>query len=258
MKTYNEMAAAVFRRREEYEQKQQRRRQVGQRVAASLGGLCLIALAGLGVWQNGSLKAAMPSATEDLDRPSTEKTGKGSDKTGAASGTQSTDTEVSNRIVINHIAAIPAGNRIKSNICLLTDDYVAMTKEELTAYYGTRVFPRVPDDLHEWKDSQYGIYKRNGGTGAVYWDGNIIHYASEDTSRSINIELAKGAVSPTDIGDFYDLREKSIINGVEVGIGQNDAGYGFAEFVYQSTGFRIITEGLSQEELIAVISSLIE
>lgn len=44
---------------------------------------------------------------------------------------------------------------------------------------------------------------------------------------------------------------------MEVGIGQSDSGHYLVEFMYDNVGFRMIIEGLSIEEIEAVIDSLI-
>ena len=62
-----------------------------------------------------------------------------------------------------------ADMRAKMNIALMTADFVPLSTDQLAEYYGTRIFPTVPDDLSGWEKSSdfsgYGIYRRNNGTG---------------------------------------------------------------------------------------------
>ncbi len=50
----------------------------------------------------------------------------------------------------------------------------------------------------------------------------------------------------------------SVINGTEVAIGQLSEDCYYAEFMYQNTGFRLFADGLTLEETVTVIASLIQ
>lgn len=64
------------------------------------------------------------------------------------------------------------------------------------------------------------------------------------------------------VNDYKDglilYQEKSIINNLEVAIGHSATGYYYAQFMYQNVGFQVIADGLTQDEFVAVISSLIQ
>ena len=97
------------------------------------------------------------------------------------------------------------------------------------------------------------------GKGAVYWDVCILNYSNEDFTRSLNIELQAGGLPLSDYGSLPKNCEKSTINGVQVGIGQTaENGYYFVEFVYKNVGFRMVAEGLSQKEIVAIVASLVK
>ena len=163
-----------------------------------------------------------------------------------------------NSIYINRLDAIPLN---LMNFALLQNDFIKMSREELCKYYGANVFPQVPEDLTNWDSSteyEYGIYRRNSGSGEVYFDQNVINYSNDDFSRKVNIETAKSRMPFYDVAAFNgDDFVKSSIGGVDVGIGDTEDGHYYAEFMYKGVGFHIITEGLSQDELVSVLESII-
>lgn len=256
MKSYNEMAADVLRRIGQYEAEQKRRRKAITRTAVPFCCAGMAAVVGFGIWQ-GSRQSApplLPTESQDVsysvDTPEISSIPAESE----AEPTENyTEPAVSNKIVVHQIDGISLD---KYNICLLGDDFVQMDKRELNEYYGTNVFPTVPKDLSEWTDVLYGIFKRDGGTGEVYWDGIAINYSNEDFSRSVNVEVKKGSLPLCDYYLFDPAEEKSVINGVEVAIGQSGEYY-LARFMFRDVGFQLVGEGLSQDEFVDVIASLI-
>ncbi len=230
MKSCNEMTGSVFARIEEHRKLQKRQRKLLAKAVFPIIGICLALLIIFLAQPKAESKKQIIS---ESDKPE-------------------------NRIVINQIDGISAD---RMYICLLWEDYVPMNKEELIEYYGINVFPDVPEDLREWDSENgsagYGIYRRDGGTGEVYHDGNVLNYSNEDFTRSINIEFSKGKLPFTCCGDFEHYCEMSEICGVEVGIGQSDNGHYLVEFMYADVGFRMIIEGLSIDEIESVIESII-
>ena len=146
----------------------------------------------------------------------------------------------------------------ESSITLSSADYIALNEEELNEYYGINIFPTVPDEIKVWDDQQYGIYKENGGTGDVYWDGSTLNYSNEDFTKTLNVEVKKDSLPLCDYELLSADEENSIINNVDVAIAQSENGYYFAQFVYSDVGFQLTAKGLTQEEFVATISSLIK
>lgn len=247
MKNYDETINAVFSRIDEYKTAQKYKRKMITKTVCSI---CLVALIGFGVWQIGLFDTA-PLPTDNTSQPSISTKAKVS-----KNNKTDTPTEKKNDIVINKIDNIASH---KYNICLLYNDLVIMNKEELKEYYGTDIFPAVPSDLLEWEtENGYGIYKRDGGTGEVYWDNTVLNYSNDDFTRSVNIELSKDGMPYSDYGELSADCDKSIINNIEVGIGKTESSYYLVEFVYKNVGFRMIIEGLSEEEIVSVVASLIQ
>ena len=138
------------------------------------------------------------------------------------------------------------------------DDFVKMTREEMIEYYGVDYIPDVPADIKPWEDERSGIYKRDGGTGEVYWDTDILNYSNEDFTRSVHVEVDKGSYVLQDYLYFKGTEEKSVINNVDVLIGLTENGYYYSEFMYKGVGFLIDAKGVTLDEFVAIISSIIK
>ena len=141
-------------------------------------------------------------------------------------------------------------------IALMRDDFIPMNKEEMVAYYGCNVFPEIPDDSSLRENQHWGIYKKNQGTGEIYHDQIRQNYENVDQSRRLVVETRKGCLPFFDFIILYDEEENSIINGHEVTIGLSKYGYE-VWFFYQGVGFYIFADGITEDELISIISSLI-
>lgn len=221
MKNCDEMVSSLLERRDRYAAEQKRKRKVITRAASSVCCVCLIALLGFGIFN-----------------------GKSHDEPAA-----------SNRIVINSIDGVSSD---KMNICLHIEDFVEMSRDEMISYYGVNYIPEVPPDIKAWEDERSGIYMRGSGTGEVYWDVDILNYSNEDFTRNVHLEVSKAHSIARDYMYFNGTEEKSLINNVEVLLGKAENGFYYAEFTYNGVGFLLDTEGLTQDEFVAVITSLIK
>lgn len=250
MKNYDELTTDLLERRDRYvtEQKKKRKRVMG--VATSLCCFCLVALLGFGMWQGGMFNTAPPDQTlEDALYPGIK------DNFDESKGESPDNPSANNKIVINTINGISAD---RMNINIAVDDFVKMTREEMIEYYGVDYIPDVPADIKPWEDERSGIYKRDGGTGEVYWDTDILNYSNEDFTRSVHVEVDKGSYVLKDYLFFKGTEEKSIINNFEVLIGLSENGYYYSEFMYNGVGFLIDAEGVTEDEFVAIIASIIK
>ena len=57
---------------------------------------------------------------------------------------------------------------------------------------------------------------------------------------------------------FKGTEGKSVINNVDVLIGLTENGYYYSEFMYKGVGFLINADGVTEEEFVAIISSIIK
>lgn len=250
MKNSEEMVSSLLERRDRYAAEQKRKRKVIARAASSVCCVCLVALLGFGIWQGGMFNTTPPDQTvEDALYPGIK------DNFDESKGESPDNPAANNKIVINTINGISAD---KMNNCLLVDDFVEKTRDEMVEYYGVDYIPDVPADIKPWEDEQSGIYMRDGGTGEVYWDADILNYSNEDFTRNVHLEVAKARSIARDYMFFNGTEEKSLFNNVEVLLGKAENGFYYAEFAYNGVDFLLDTEGLTQDEFVAVITSLIK
>ena len=250
MKNYDELTNDLLERRDRYvaDQKKKRKRVMG--VATSLCCFCLMALLGFGMWQGGMFNTTPPDQTlEDALYPGIK------DNFDESKGESPDNPSANNKIVINTINGISAD---RMNINIAGDDFVKMTREEMIEYYGVDYIPDVPADIKPWEDERSGIYKRDGGTGEVYWDTDILNFSNEDFTRSVHVEVDKGSYVLQDYLYFKGTEEKSVINNVDVLIGLTENGYYYSEFMYNGVGFLIDAEGVTEDEFVAIIASIIQ
>lgn len=232
MKNCDEMVSSLLERRDRYTAGQKRKRAVLTRTISAAFCVCLVALLGFDMWQGGRLPAAVPDQPAD-------------------------DPAANSKIVINAMDSASM-EQAKMNICLHVEDFVEMSREEMVAYYGVDYLPEVPADLSAWDSGYVGIYRWNGGTGEVYWDADILNYSNADFTRKVHLEVKKGDNVHQVCYCFDGTEETSRINDVEILIGQTDNGYYYAEFTYQDVGFILDAVGLTQDEFVAVLASLVD
>ncbi len=242
MKNYDELTNDLLKRRDCFVANQKKKR----KIVTSFCCVCLIAFLGIGIWQGGIFSTTPPDRTiDDAIYPGIVDTF--DDKNG--------EVPDNNKIVINTITGISAD---RMNIAIKADDFVEMSLEEMCEYYGVNYIPDVPDDIKPWPDQRSGIYKRNGGTGEVYWDTDILNYSNEDFTRTVHIEANKGSYVLKDYLFFKGTEEKSIINNHEVFIGLSENDFYYSEFMYKNVGFLIDAKGVTEDEFVAIIASIIK
>lgn len=251
MKNYDEVTNDLLERRDRYVADQKKKRKRVLSVTTSFCCFCLVVLLGFGMWQGGMFSTTLPDQTIDTAVYPGIKDDTFDDKNG-----ESADNPAANNKIVIH--SIKGESSDKMNICLLIDDFVAMTRDEMIAYYGVGYIPDIPTDIKPWEDERSGIYRRDGGTGDVYWDADILNYSNEDFTRSVHLEVNKGNRVLQDYLYFEPTEDKSVINNSEVMIGKTDNGIYFAEFMYKGVGFLLNAEGVTQDEFVAIIASILE
>ena len=162
---------------------------------------------------------------------------------------------------INELANLPTVG--KSNIALKGNDFIKMSKQNLCYFYGINVFPSaVPKDMTEITNAaSYGIYRRDNGTGDIYYSANGFCYANSSETRSLSVAVDKSKRPFTDIVTYENGENRiSTINGQELSIGRYSADNNlcyYAEFLYHDVGFRIIADNLTENEFVGVLTSLL-
>lgn len=247
MKNYDETIDVVFNRINQYNEKKSRRNAAMKRAAIPVCCLCLAALTGFGIL-NGFQPEPDPDQTlDDALYPGIDDT---------VDPDEITSTPATNdKIIINQIEAAP--NYDRCLWALMYDDFVDLNSAQLMDYFGINIFPEIPEDLSIWEDQRVGLFRRNGGTGEVYWDQVVLNFSNADYTRLINLSIQKKFIFPEDYLIYTMSETLSVIGGTEVVICLLNDGCYYAEFMYHDVCFRLSSEGLSQDEFVAVISSLV-
>ncbi len=251
MKNCNEMVISLHERRAKYETERKKRNRVIYGSAVSAFSVCLVALIGFVIAESGWLNLGSELSAEDSIYIGVK------DNFDELGGESPTDPAANNRIVINRVDGL-SFDRAKLNINLNLDDIIQMDETQICEYYGVNIFPTVPDDLKGIDQGPYNIYVRDGGDGEVYWDQIVLSFDNYDFSRNINMEIKKGALPLLDYGFGNDEPEKSVINNWEVTIYEDSDGNMSALCMYRDVGFCVNSRGLTQDEFIATVSSLIK
>lgn len=249
MKNCDDMVNSLLERREMYIVEQKRKKKILTRTVTSMCCVSLVALLGFVVWQGGKFSTPIEQKVNDSLYPGIK------DTLDESKGKYTDNPAENNQIHIQKVKEFPTTTR--AMFALICDDYISMSRDEINEYYGTNIFPTVPSDLKEHNENSYGIYKRENGTGDIYWDSNGINYSNEDCSRSVYVAIDKDCVPFDFCNLFNDTQSRSVINNIEIGIAQTANGNYYAEFMYRNVGFRIVTAGLTLDEFISVISSLL-
>ena len=237
MKSCEEMVDSLFARREQYRYRQKARRNVMVGVAsAAVCCLCAVVVWGL----SGEPEGAAEHSPIKMENPNV---------------TEPPETGPAYEIAVNPIAINPTGIH---GIARMRDDFVEMTQEEMKEYYGMDYIPDVPKDLVA-REHRPGVFKRNRGTGEIYWDEDELRYFNADKSRDVTIRVAKGKLPFVDFKVvFAGAQKMSKINGVEISICRDDHGCYYAEFVYMDVGFTIFAEGLTETEFVNILASVLD
>lgn len=235
MKTYNEMAENALERIKEREKTLKQRKKILIGTLAPALCICIAVLTVFGLHRD--KPDAVPSPQANI--------------------TEAGENDI---IHINENANISAREMY---ICLKWEDFVKMSPEELEAYYGTKIFPDIPADLKIWDTDEdfvgYGIFRRNNGKGEVYYDHTVWNYSNTSVTRNVNIEIQKENIPYV---DFASSREedyqKSMIFGCEVYLAHTESGFYHARFMHNGVGFFLTADGLTEEEFISAVRSLLK
>lgn len=261
MKSYDETINNVFDRIGQYEKRKRERRKTVTRTIMSFACVCLIMLLGVGVWRNGKVPVDSTQSSHS--------TTVADDKNGLQIGTNTGEVIFGegeiffNTITENFTFEYPD----KNGIAVFMDDEIPMTKEEINEYFGVNVFPTCPDGF-ELTPQWLGIYKRNKGTGDVYFDTNKLQYTNVDNSKTIAVNFGTNCVRYLNeefwsdmYDDFFGVKyedvKKSYIDGVEMLIVENARNQYYAEFTYKGVMFSVFSENATRNEFLLIISSIV-
>lgn len=250
MKNYEEVTNDLLARRGRYEAQCRRNRKMMVSVSVPLCCFSLIIGAGFLMRRDGMASPITPTAAiKDAVCPGI------TDYIDDKHGQILTEPATNNKIVIHSIDGVSSGIM---NIALKGDDFVEMSREEMIDYYGVDYFPVVPADIPSMENHVSGIFKRNGGTGEVYWDQNQLDFANADFTRGVSLSVNKGNRVFQQFLYFQGTEERSVINNMEILIGLTDEGYYYSEFMLGDVGFLVSAYGVTEAEFVAIIESVLK
>jgi len=171
-------------------------------------------------------------------------------------GNTITHTDDNNILNINVIDSV---SQAAADIGIYAEDFVPMTYEEIIEYYGKEISPTVPADLKYLSNNYYGIYKRDSGTGEVYYDNTLYEYISDDKSRDLRMEIAKNKLPLTcTIVESFNPKI-SIINGTELiihSLTNSEGTHYYTRFICNDIGYDIEISNFTVEEVYELLNSL--
>lgn len=137
-------------------------------------------------------------------------------------------------------------------------DRVYLSKKKLLKHFGKNIFPKVPEDmsLKMDKKGKFPVYKKNK-KGKIYYDRQSLNYADELYNKHISIGVQKGEYSSS-----YEIRGK--VKGVKFGetvttlFQDKKRKIYYAEFMVDGLDFHVYSRGISSDEFVKVVESLVE
>ncbi len=256
MKSSNEMVQSLLERRDIYEAEKTQKRMRNMRITASVCCVCLVATVGFGLWHGGAFENEPAETLEDSVIPGMKDWYGPGEEEPTYGPVGNTAVEAPDTVNVNKIDAISSAEG--SLFALIMDDFIEMDSAELNEYYGASIFGMAEGGWAE-KPEGGGIYRRDGGEGELYWDFNTVTYTSDDSAKTVFIMATKGTKNyAVSLFEFIKDGERSEIGGVEVAIGVTDDGQHQADFYFGESAIRVITSGLSEDELVEVIRSIIK
>lgn len=147
-----------------------------------------------------------------------------------------------------------------SCIDLASEDFLPMDRETLLDYYGvdlpiSDVLPQlVPVDPPDG-----GIYRRKGGTGAVYHDANHFLFVSADGEQRLTVGLVMqfGPPSAPWLPETEEL-QFTPVNGRELVVFSPWEGRLYVEWKQDSLHWYVSGDGLSHQDFYAVLERLVK
>lgn len=252
MRDHNDVMNNVFRRRDEYEAAQKQKRKTAVKAGTFITGLCLVGIIGFSISQRDLFKNSSDITDKQIADDSTilGMTDTIDDKNSLAQETNQV------KINMNYIEFVP---QTSADIGLMWEDYTAFSKEEAIGYYGTNIYPMLPEDINKEYSGIVGVFKRDGGTGEIYHSTFEMSYCSDDFSREITVKGDKGQMPfSCAVMNFDEQQLKATeINGEAVYFATFGDNAVYAEFMYNNVGFELTFKGLSDEEIVSVVSSLL-
>lgn len=163
--------------------------------------------------------------------------------------------------IILNINEISTPNVVGGNIALMTDDYTAMSFEEMLKYFDVSLPITETLPYLTLQSNDFGVYKTyNRG---IYYDENCVVFQSSNGTQSISIDLSKVFKHYSDVFTLNaDELKFTDINGRELAIfhytNENGTDCYYAEFLQNDVAFVVVSENISAKDYAKCLQVLVE
>ncbi len=276
MKNYKEIAQSVFERAEQYEIRQKKKRKMLISVLTPACCVCLVAVVGFGIWQNGQLKKQPISTVEDAVIPGTKDwygpedienkddgdSSVGTDNQAVESGEENTISTPNDSGKKNH----PMILAYKLNI-----NEIVGTAGAAKLFYDPQKYRTESITAKEMADylgldlSKLNIknqFNSNGNFKLVYdkqnkvvYDTSVFYYKNDITILASRVGVPYDTVyelEKREVSNFGTMLESGEVR-TNATIGTDNKGFYYADFKVNGTQFRVTMDNCQNEEYFATI-----
>ena len=197
--------------------------------------------------------AVEETKNDDYEENAAENNAADADAADGGVDTAETEEALAEEIHINEIDEV-----IGTAICMAEPSEIKeLTVEEAEAYYGVRLMPQaIPEGL-SYDDTQT-IQAGYTSDGTVMDDNNTLRFLDGD--ETARLKISARTTNSGSITEFAsDTLEKSVIGDTTLTIGYDASGSGYYLAIYEKAGTIVTIEGtgISQDEMLAVLRSLL-
>ena len=171
---------------------------------------------------------------------------------------QSDNPEQATSLNVNEISA---PNAVSGNIGLSTDDYTAMSYEELLKYFDVSLPITETLPYLTRQSENFGIYQLEDHD--IYYDENPVVFQNSDETQSISIDLSKVFKHYSDVFTLNaDELQFTEINGRKLAVfhytDENGADCYHTEFLQNDIAFVVCSENISEGDYAKCLQVLVE
>lgn len=171
---------------------------------------------------------------------------------------QSDNPEQGIRLNVNEIEE---PNVVSGNIGLFTDDFTAMSYEDMLTYFDTSL--PIPETLPylTLQSENFGIFQLEDHD--IYYDGNLVVFQNSDGTQRINIDLSKVNKHTYDVFTLSaDELQFTEINGRKLAVfhytDENGADCYYTEFLQNDVAYMVGSENIPAEDYGKCLQVLVE
>lgn len=177
----------------------------------------------------------------------------------AAAQTTRPSVSAESRPIRARLNEIEPTRGLTNDIAVFSDDFVPMSREEALEYFGTEPFVSELFPETEQKEGRFGVYRRKGGKGEIYWDLTTFSRRIPGSGAEINVTLSKARLGF--VGDI-EIRPEgepkfTPVNGRRLAIfhytGADGKSVLSTEWLQDGVAWRISSSGLSDDDFLRLL-----